>query len=321
MIGLGAVALADALALGRHHEVVLTGPVPDLVDDINAGRYRLTDPCLAGYLAAHQISVRATLDTRAALENAQMVFVSAPLSLDPETNFLRTVELESRIELAAQLLPHVPIAIRSAVPIGFTQSQRTRLNGAKLVYAPEFSRIGNALWDILNPSFLIVGDRGNLGQSVARVLASAALVTDIPVRQMDPSETEALRHLSVLYEDAQVAYFKQDHGVPRIEQTPISAADLPRQECITVLADRIRGGGLNKVGFYLPSMSSSDTPGMIHLQTALRAVGVCTQVHIGGADGLDHFKNTCDVVVAQSVSSDLTDIRAKVVTRDHYAAI
>jgi UDPglucose 6-dehydrogenase len=198
MIGLGTVALADALALGRDNDVILTGPVPDRVDAINAGEYPLSDPCLDTYLRDNPVRIQAMLDARTALEGAQMVFVSAPLSMDPDTNTLRTIELESRIELAAQMLPHVPIVIRSAVPIGFTDAMRARLKGAKLVYAPEFSRDGHALGDVLMPSFLIIGDRGNLGAQVGRLLLSATLVDTIPLRQMGPTEAEALRHLSVL---------------------------------------------------------------------------------------------------------------------------
>jgi UDPglucose 6-dehydrogenase len=198
MIGLGTVALADALALGRENDVIVTGPVPDRVDAINSGEFLLSDPCLAAYLRDHPVRLQAMLDPRAALDGAQMVFVSAPLSRDPDTNALRTIELESRIELAAQMLPNAPIVIRSAVPVGFTDAMRHRLKGAKLVYAPEFSRYGHALSDVLTPAFLIVGDRSNLGTQVGEMLQSAALAKDIPLRQMRPTEAEALRHLSVL---------------------------------------------------------------------------------------------------------------------------
>lgn len=209
MIGLGTVALADALALGRRHDIVLTGPVPDRVDAINSGSYQVSDPCLESYVQDHRLRVRATLDTRTALEGAQMVFVSAPLSLDPDTNTLRTIELESRIELAAEMLPHVPIVIRSAVPIGYTEALRLRLKGVKLVYAPEFSREGSALGDVLNPRFLVIGDRGNVGAKVAQVLLDGALANGFPIRQMGSTEAEALRHLSVLFQAARVAYFNE----------------------------------------------------------------------------------------------------------------
>lgn len=209
VIGLGSVALADALALGRVHEVVLTGPVPDRVDAINRGMFALDDPMKGDYLNRNPLKVTATLDTAAALEGAGIVFVSAPLSLDPETETLRTIELETRIEMAVRILPHTPVVIRSAVPVGFTEALRAKLDAPKLVYAPEFSREGAALRDVLHPNFLIVGDRGKLGAQVAQILASGAQVTGIPVRQMGATEAEVVRHLSILFHAARVSYFNE----------------------------------------------------------------------------------------------------------------
>lgn len=209
MIGLGRVALADALALGRVHEVVLTGPVPDRVDAINRAEFDLNDPMIGDYLNRYALSVRATLDTAQVLDGASLVMVSAPLSLDPAKDSLHMVELESRIEFVLRRCPDVPLVIRSAVPVGFTEAQQRRFPAAQIVYAPEFSREGAALRDVLYPSFAIVGDRGVLGTKVARILATGALIDDIPLRQVGPSEAEAIRHLSILFQAARVSYFNE----------------------------------------------------------------------------------------------------------------
>jgi UDPglucose 6-dehydrogenase len=209
IIGLGCVAMADALALARTHEVVMTGPLPDRVDDINRGIYGLNDPELAPYLAKYPLNLRAVLDTRAALANADMVFVAAPLSTQPETGDVRLVELDSRIEFAARCDAHAPIVVRSAVPIGYCEEKRAQLKGAKIVYAPEFSRDGHMLSDILYPNALIVGDRHALGKRVLDVLKTAALRADIPTRQMGLTEAELTRHLSTLFQATRVTCFNE----------------------------------------------------------------------------------------------------------------
>ncbi len=209
IIGLGRVAMADALALSRTHQVVMTGPVPDRVDAINRGEFGLSDPGLSAYLAAHSLNLRAELETAKALEHADMVFISTPLSLDPETGVASLVELDTRIELAARRLPHAPIVVRSAVPVGYCEAKRVSLRGAKIVYAPEFCREGHMLSDILNPGFLIVGDRHALGRRVLEILKTAALRSDIPTRQMGLTEAELTRHLSVMFQAARVAYFNE----------------------------------------------------------------------------------------------------------------
>lgn len=209
VIGLGVVALGDALALARQHSVTMTGPVPERVEAINAGRYPLADLMLDDYVARTPLSLRATLDTAEALKGAEMVMISAPLSRDPETGACRTVELESRIELAYRLCPGVPIVIRSAVPIGFTERMCKALDARSIVYAPEFTREGQSLQDTLAPRFLIVGDRGAMGARVAAVLLGAAQRPGVPVKLMGAAEAEAVKHFSQAYLAARVAYFNE----------------------------------------------------------------------------------------------------------------
>jgi UDPglucose 6-dehydrogenase len=315
IIGLGAVALADALALARKHEIILTGPVPDLVDAINARRFILADRFLGTYLSDHNVALRATLDTRAALEGAQMVFVSAPLSRDTETGKLHTVELESRIELATRLLPQAPIIIRSAVPVGFTEMVQRRLKGAKLVYAPEFSRVGHVLWDVLHPSFLAIGDKGKLGLTTAQILADASMVDDIPLYQMNASETEALRHLSVLFHDTQVTYISDDVYPSKTLPNKNAAPNLQGIHArVAALARQIKDRGAHRIGFYAPARADRTQTSLARLQSMMGAAGLDTEIHISGTAGLDRFKTSCDFIVAQTVTADLFDIATKVLT-------
>lgn len=209
VIGLGIVALADAIVFARKHEVVVTGPVPDRVDAINARIFPLDEPDLAEFLAGNALNLRATLDTVDALRGADLVLVSAPISRDPETGMIRTVELESRIEFVHRHYPNVPIVIRSAVPVGFCDQMRQTLRSASLVYVPEFRREGNLLADALNPGFLIVGDRGELGARVGAALAAATDVADLQIHRMGAAEAEAVKHFSQAYLAARVAFFNE----------------------------------------------------------------------------------------------------------------
>ncbi|MBN8291202.1 hypothetical protein JI664_04425 [Rhodobacter sp. NTK016B] len=219
VIGLGFVAISDALALARQHEVVLTGPLPDRVDAINAGDLPLADPGVADYVAQNTLNLRATLDFDEALKGAGMVLISTPLPKDPERHGYRTAELDSRIEMAHERCPGVPIVIRSAVPIGYTEGLRSRLNSRSILYAPEFMREGHSLQDALSPAQIVIGDRGSLGEKVAAVFLGAALNTRIPVRRIGTAEAEAVKHFSQAYLATRLAYFNDldsyamTHGV------------------------------------------------------------------------------------------------------------
>ena len=215
IIGLGSVALADALAFARLHQVVMTGPVPDRVDAINGGDYALNDPALSAYCAAHDLNLRATLNTQDALDGADIVFVSAPLSQDPENGDLRLVELESRIEFVLRALPLVPVVIRSAVPVGFTDRMRAQMNTTKLIYAPEFGQQGRMLRDLLRPDFVIVGECSALGARVADLLLSVAQRADVPLRLMSATDAEAMRHMSTLLHPQPVVQTDETPPAPR----------------------------------------------------------------------------------------------------------
>ncbi|MCC5983053.1 MAG: hypothetical protein JJU42_01700 [Rhodobacteraceae bacterium] len=209
IIGLGMVALADALVLARRHSVTMTGPVPDRVEAVNAGQFPLPDPGLNAHVAANALNIRATLDTRAALEGAQMVLISVPLRLDPARGTCDTTELETRIALAHRMCPAAPIVIRSAVPIGFTDRMRRALCTDSILCVPEFLREGAALADALAPRFLIVGERGPLGTMVGALFQQATDTPDLPLRLMGPSEAEAVKHFSQTWLAARVAYFNE----------------------------------------------------------------------------------------------------------------
>ena len=195
ILGLGHVAIADALALGRKHMVRLTGPMPDRIDAINARDFPLCDPVLASYLARHPLDVAADPDTDAVLHGAEMVFISMPLSVDPATGDIATAEIESRIARALRDCPGVPVVIRSAVPLGFCARMMAEFPGAPLVLAPEFLG-AHALGDLLQGRDVVIGHTGALGARVGRVLAGASMRADVAIHQMPLPEAEAVMHFS-----------------------------------------------------------------------------------------------------------------------------
>lgn len=203
IIGLGQVAMADALALARVHDVVMTGPLPDRVEAINRGAYGLSDPALASYVQDTPLRLRAELDTARALSCADMVVLSTPLSRDPQTGAASLVELDTRIEFAARAVPHAPIVVRSAVPVGYCEGKRVDTRGGKIVYAPETGRPGHMLSDVLYPEIILIGDRHALGLRVLDVLKSATLRGEASTCCTGPTEAELTRHLAVILRVAQ----------------------------------------------------------------------------------------------------------------------
>lgn len=209
IMGLGHVALANALALARAHEVVLTGPLPERIEAINRGVFGLQDPALADYCARYKLNLRATSDSAEALDGAGMVLICTPRSTDPRRAAANMAELDSQIASAARLASSAPIIVRSAVPIGYSVARQADFPGSRIVPVPEFCRAGHMLSDTLYPNVLIVGDRNDLGREVLALFENAALRCDIPSRQMGPTEAELTRHLSVQVQAVRMSYFNE----------------------------------------------------------------------------------------------------------------
>lgn len=367
VIGLGMVATSDALLLARDHDVALCGPMPERVAEINAGQYPLNDPLLPGYVADNRLRLRATCDTAQALDGADMVLVAVPLPIDPQTGAARTAEAERSVELAHLLCPDVPVVIRSAVPIGFTDRMRAALGADNILYAPEFLREGHALQDALTPRFRIIGERGELGSRVGALFADAALARDVPTRLMGAAEAEAVKHFAQAYQAARVAYFNEldsyalSHDLnarqvidgvcldPRIgtyANNPcfgfggnrlarstghlgsladgLSAQVLPtvaraNGARIALLASKVLERGARHIGLYSPEGAPADHSPIAELRARLAAEGVSVHEFTGG--DLEGFKQECDLVLAQRLTPELFDIRAKVFSRDLYAAL
>lgn len=263
IFGLGLVAHSDALVFGRRHQVTMTGPLPERVEAINARRFALKDPALAAYTERHTLSIRATLNPHDAIEDADMILVSAPLALRGDPQTLCTAELESRIEFAHSRAPGIPIVIRSAVPVGFTERLRARLGSNTLLCVPEFIREGQALQDALAPRMLIVGDRGPLGSRVAALMLSMIGAQGVPTKLVGASEAEAIKHFSQAYLALRVGYFNE------LDSYALTHDLVARQVIDGICLDPRIGGGANNPCFGVggerlrrssAQMSQSKTP-------------------------------------------------------------
>jgi UDPglucose 6-dehydrogenase len=209
VIGAGYVGLANAVLLARKHRVRILEINPSRVEAINAGKSAIVDEGIEAELAAGNLSLVATTDPSFAYEDADLAIVATPTDYDTERNFFDTLTVESTIRAALAARPNILVAIKSTVPVGFTVGQRATHPGARIVFSPEFLREGRALYDNQHPSRIVVGDRGDDGQTFARLLADAALDDNVPILLTDPTEAEAIKLFANTYLALRVAYFNE----------------------------------------------------------------------------------------------------------------
>ncbi|MBQ6323558.1 MAG: nucleotide sugar dehydrogenase [Bacilli bacterium] len=209
VIGAGYVGLSLATLLSQNNEVVLVDIVSEKVDKINNRISPIKDKYIEEYFQMKDLRLKATLDYEEALKDAQYVIISTPTNYDEEKGFFDTSSVEEVIKKIKEMDLDTTILIKSTVPVGFTSNVREKYKMDNIIFSPEFLREGNALYDNLYPSRIIIGEKSKKAEELAKLLTEGALKKDIIVKFMNSSEAEAVKLFANTYLALRVAYFNE----------------------------------------------------------------------------------------------------------------
>ena len=160
--GTGYVGLSIATLLSQHHHVTAVDVIAEKVEKLNNRVSPIQDDYIEKYLAEKPLNLTATLDGKAAYEDADFVVIAAPTNYDPVKNYFDTTHVEEVIDLVLEVNPDAVMVIKSTIPVGYTRNLYLKYakKGVKkfnLLFSPEFLRESKALYDNLYPSRIIVG--------------------------------------------------------------------------------------------------------------------------------------------------------------------
>ena len=239
--GTGYVGLSIATLLSQYHKVIAVDVIPEKVEKINQRISPIQDEYIESFFAEKDLNLTATLDGAWAYKQADFIVIAAPTNYDPVKNCFDTSHVEEVVKLVLEVNPSAVMVIKSTIPVGYCRNLYIKyveifkntpsLFGKKLnlLFSPEFLREGQALYDNLYPSRIIVGyphfidcDEEDetiktiIGEHLeeasrifALLLQEGALKKEIPTLFMGLQEAEAVKLFANTYLALRVSYFNE----------------------------------------------------------------------------------------------------------------
>ena len=206
VVGAGYVGLSIAVRLANNTNVTLLDINKEKVSLLNKKISPIKDKLIEKSLKEDKLNLTVDTPNNNYYKNADYVFLAVPTDLDESTGLFNTNALDGVIKDIKSVNKGCVIVIKSTVGIGYTESFKDN----NIIFCPEFLREGNALYDSMNPSRIIIGATKLTPKikHISAILTSNTLNSP-SIIYMSPSEAESVKLFSNTYLAMRVSFFNE----------------------------------------------------------------------------------------------------------------
>ena len=198
-----------AVLLSQKHNINIIDIDEEKVEKINLGISPIKDELISEYLAKKNLKLHASTPNASILEISSIIIIATPTDFDEKTNKFDTSSVDRAIDEIIKKNIDSTIVIKSTIPEGHTELLQEKYNNKRIIFSPEFLREGNALYDNLYPSRIVVGSKCEHAKAFADLLRNASLKKEVKTLFTSSREAEAIKLFSNTYLALRVAFFNE----------------------------------------------------------------------------------------------------------------
>ena len=209
VVGTGYVGLSLAILFSKKNDVIAYDIDESRVTLINKHISPIKDIKITDLLRKKTNKIYATIEKKEAYKGAEVAIICTPTDYNPSTNKFDTSSIRNVIKDILSINKNIIILIKSTIPIGYTKYLKKKFSYKQIIFSPEFLREGHSIYDNLNPSRIIIGDKSLDGKKIGNLMLSLTNRKKTPIIFMNSDEAEAIKLFSNTYLALRVAFFNE----------------------------------------------------------------------------------------------------------------
>lgn len=209
IIGAGYVGFSLSICLSNKNNVTLIDTNKEKVKKIKLKTFNLNDNLIKHYIKNKKYKIQASYNLSNHIEENDIFILALPTNFIERKKSFDTSLIEKTIKKIRLIKKNSLIVIKSTTNIGFTEKLQKKFKTTNIIYAPEFIREGNALYDNLYPSRIIIGGTSKKAKDFGNLLLKSTLKKDVPLYFMNSKEAETVKLFSNSYLAIRVAFFNE----------------------------------------------------------------------------------------------------------------